>query len=78
MRLTPGRIAGNSAFTEDTTMTDKHFKPVCDHCGSDDITRDAVARWDVDTGEWVMTDTYDDEFCGACEDTTTTTMEIKK
>ncbi|AYO75474.1 MULTISPECIES: hypothetical protein [Sphingomonadaceae] len=45
----------------------KAVKPVCDHCGSDNVTKDAVAVWDVETQAWVLLSTYDSTTCQQCE-----------
>lgn len=41
-------------------------KPVCSHCGSDDVRADAYAAWDVETQEWELTATFDKG--AVCED----------
>lgn len=41
-------------------------KPVCSHCGSDSLARDASARWDVDTQQWEVSGVYDCTFCDTC------------
>lgn len=54
----------------DTTTANPTLKKlVCSHCGSDDVTMDAVARWNVAAQAWTMSDIYDgsDAACGACE-----------
>ncbi len=40
--------------------------PVCAHCGSDDVTMDAVARWDIKQQTWIMSDTQDFTDCQQC------------
>lgn len=42
------------------------LKPVCAHCGSDRIVRDAAARWDAVLGEWQLAELQDCYFCDAC------------
>ena len=37
---------------------------LCPHCGSDDLGRDAVARWDGKA--WVLDELLDDIFCCNC------------
>jgi hypothetical protein len=39
--------------------------PRCPKCGADDISRDATARWDVDTQSWYLSGIFD---CQTCED----------
>ena len=40
---------------------------VCQLCGSDDVTRDAVARWCVEAQDWVLSGVHDDMQCQSCE-----------
>lgn len=42
-------------------------RPLCPRCGSDDIVRDATARWDIDAQCWSLSGTFDNETCEACE-----------
>lgn len=49
-------------------MSDK-VKPVCGVCGSDDITLDGFATWNTEKQEWVLSQTYEDNFwCNKCDD----------
>lgn len=42
-------------------------KPICPHCGSDRIVRDACARWIPDSHQWALADMQDSYFfCDAC------------
>jgi hypothetical protein len=41
--------------------------PVCEHCGSVDVVRDAFASWDMKTKEWVLHSWYDNAHCNACD-----------
>jgi hypothetical protein len=41
--------------------------PVCSRCGSDHVVRDACARWDRPTRQWVLLDVHDCAFCESCE-----------
>jgi hypothetical protein len=41
-------------------------KPLCPHCGSDRIVRDACARWDETQGRWTLDELYDWHFCETC------------
>lgn len=47
------------------------IKKVCSHCGSDDVRKDAWAKWDEDKQEWVLADFFDDDFCVVCDGETT-------
>lgn len=45
----------------------KKEKPVCSYCGSENVTCDAAARWDMDAQAWVLADTHDgNNDCGDC------------
>lgn len=45
----------------------KRVTYLCEKCGSDLVTLDAWAEWDVDQQEWVLGATYDQNFCDKCE-----------
>jgi predicted RNA-binding Zn-ribbon protein involved in translation (DUF1610 family) len=40
-------------------------KLLCPHCGSDNIIRDACAKWDG--AQWVLLSVYDNMTCNDCE-----------
>ena len=40
---------------------------VCGWCGSDQVTRDAWAEWDVAARRWVLGAVFDDAYCHRCE-----------
>ncbi|MEM1153532.1 MAG: hypothetical protein AAGI44_05285 [Pseudomonadota bacterium] len=40
----------------------------CPSCGSDNVWRDALARWSFECQEWVLDCTYDDMGCSDCQD----------
>ncbi|WP_336963712.1 hypothetical protein [Sphingobium aquiterrae] len=42
--------------------------PVCPRCESEEIVRDACARWDRATGRWVLAELHDDLFCEHCNE----------
>ena len=42
------------------------IKVVCPDCGSDNVTRDACARWSVQTQDWILSTVYDDITCNDC------------
>lgn len=48
-------------------MAEKPVRMVCRDCGSELVTRDARAEWDVRTQDWVLGAIYDYAFCHACE-----------
>jgi hypothetical protein len=43
------------------------IKYVCNHCGGDNVTRDAWAAWDDDKGDWILSNVFDYAFCLDCE-----------
>ena len=45
----------------------KRVTHLCESCGSDLVTLDAWAEWDVDEQKWVLGATYDHTFCHKCE-----------
>lgn len=45
------------------------IKIVCETCGSEDVTRDAVVRWSVDTQEWELSNIFDNGDCEKCGET---------
>lgn len=50
-----------------TNTTNKAIvRPVCRHCGSTEIVRDASARWDVSAQDWSLSGVYDCTFCDEC------------
>jgi hypothetical protein len=42
----------------------------CDHCGSENVFRDAFAAWNPQTQEWELAAVYDAATCEACENDT--------
>ena len=46
---------------------DKPIKLVCEHCGSEDVGRDAVARWDVEKQDFVLAGVHDGAWCQDCD-----------
>lgn len=40
---------------------------VCSQCGSDDVSRDAWAEWDVDEQQWVLRAAFDHAHCHPCD-----------
>jgi DNA-directed RNA polymerase subunit RPC12/RpoP len=45
----------------------KRFAIACRYCGSDEVSRDAWANWEVATQQWVLGATFDAAFCHRCE-----------
>lgn len=39
----------------------------CAACGSDDVMRDASARWDDASQSWLLSSVFDAGFCDSCE-----------
>lgn len=40
---------------------------LCRTCGSDHVSRDAWADWDIQTQQWVLGSVFDAGFCHRCE-----------
>lgn len=38
----------------------------CPKCGSPDVTKDAIARWDFETNMWSLASVFDRMTCGSC------------
>lgn len=43
------------------------LKMVCPYCGSEDVTRDALARWSVEEQKWEVSSELDSMQCEACD-----------
>ena len=41
--------------------------PQCTSCGSTNVFKDALAKWDIDKQEWVLASEYDSGHCESCE-----------
>lgn len=48
-------------------MQEQPIKMVCPECGSEDIAKDAVAKWNSETQEWELCGTHCHENCADCE-----------
>lgn len=44
----------------------RRVKIVCPHCGSDNVSKDSSALWDVDAQAWTFGDVQDCETCQDC------------
>lgn len=42
-------------------------KPVCAHCGSKRVAKDAWAKWNPESGRWELEAVFDAAHCHACE-----------
>lgn len=49
--------------------------PVCSHCGSREIWKDATASWSIAKQDWVLCDTQEDYTCEECGGETSIKME---
>ena len=50
-------------------MSDNHNQnvvPQCPYCGSTNVFKDALAKWDIDRQEWVLASEYDSGHCESC------------
>ena len=52
---------------------------LCESCGSEHVTLDAWAEWNVEQQEWVLGATYDYTFCHKCQaDTRLAELELEE
>ncbi len=42
------------------------IKKVCHRCGSDDVTKDALAKWNVEDQRWELAALLDSSNCETC------------
>jgi hypothetical protein len=40
---------------------------ICARCGSDNVVKDAYARWNVTHQKWELSAVFDASFCEACD-----------
>ena len=45
----------------------KRIAIICGTCGSDEVSRDAWANWEIGKQEWVLGAVFDDGHCHRCE-----------
>lgn len=45
----------------------KRFAMICGSCGSNDVSRDAWADWDIATQQWVLRVAFDYAHCHRCD-----------
>jgi Zn finger protein HypA/HybF involved in hydrogenase expression len=45
----------------------KRVTYLCEKCGSDQVTLDAWAEWNVEQQLWVLGATYDQTYCHKCD-----------
>lgn len=48
-------------------MSERPVRVVCGHCGSEEVTRDAWAAWDIERQDWLLAAVYDYAYCHKCE-----------
>jgi hypothetical protein len=48
------------------TNDGKRIAIVCGTCGSDEVSRDAWANWDVHAQDWVLGSVFDHAHCHRC------------
>ena len=46
---------------------EKRIAIICGTCGSDEVSRDAWANWDIGKQEWVLGAIFDYGHCHRCE-----------
>lgn len=47
-------------------MVETIYRKVCKWCGSENVTHDALARWDMAAQEWEISSTLDNADCDRC------------
>ncbi len=45
----------------------KRITFLCERCGSDTVTLDSWAEWNIEQQEWVLGATYDHTYCHKCD-----------
>ena len=45
--------------------------PICKHCRSDNVGKDAIAHWDQEGQTWLVASVFDDAYCNGCGGETT-------
>jgi hypothetical protein len=43
------------------------YKMVCPYCGSEDVSKDATVRWDIDEQRWGVSGIFDNAHCDGCD-----------
>ena len=43
------------------------YKMVCRHCQSDNVTQVCDARWNLDSQQWEVSDTWNNYYCQECD-----------
>ena len=52
-----------------TRREEPKVRMVCADCGSEDITRDAWAEWNVEAQDWQLGAVFDYAYCHRCQST---------
>lgn len=47
-------------------MTKRHIEYVCEICGSNNVTSDATAAWNIETQQWEICGVMDSSGCNNC------------
>lgn len=43
------------------------IKIICEMCKQDTVLKDAWASWNIETQDWELANTFDDNYCSNCE-----------
>lgn len=54
----------------------KRLRMVCSHCGSTEVTRDAICRWSEEDQQWEVSTLLDNTDCCECGGETRINEEI--
>lgn len=56
-----------SDYNTKEDITNINPVPYCLNCGNNTVLLDAFARWDNETQDWILHQTFDDSFCNTCK-----------
>jgi len=60
-------VVGDSSATQQPKPRSLREYPTCRACGSQNVLRDAWARWDRANGTWEVDMTFDNAWCDTCD-----------
>lgn len=59
-------MADAGADAVQSVPREQPVRPLCRHCGSENLARDAAARWDIALQDWTITGLFDSTTCDDC------------
>jgi len=66
----PSTAVGDTTATTEPKPRRLREYPTCRACGSQNVPRDAWARWDRTNGTWEVDMTFDNAWCDTCDNET--------